>query len=138
MVRFLWNVGVSLVSSAIAFLVASLLLSDFHLSWSGFIVAVVVFVLAQALLSPFVFNVARKYASPVLGGVGIVSTLLALWVSTLFSDGIRINGAGTWVLAALIVWVITALGGWLLLWLIGKKYVSARKRGSNDPLDGIV
>lgn len=131
MVRFLWNVGVSLVSSAIAFLVASWLLTDFHLSWSGFIVAVVVFVVAQALLSPFVFNVARKYASPVLGGIGIVSTLLALWVATLFSDGIRIDGVGTWILSALIVWVITALGGWLMLWLLGKKYVSARRRSTD-------
>ena len=137
MVRFLWSIGVSLVSAAIAFLVAALVVSNFHLSWGGFIVGVLVFVAAQALLSPFVFNMARKYASPVLGGVGIISTLLSLWVATLFSDGLRIDGAGAWVLSALIVWFITAIGSWILLWLIAKKYVSARRR-SNDPLDGIV
>lgn len=112
-------------------------MTNFHLSWGGFVVGVLVFVAAQALLSPFVFNMARKYASPVLGGVGIISTLLALWVATLFSDGLRINGAGAWVLSALIIWFITAIGSWILLWLLAKKYASARRR-SNDPLDGIV
>ena len=137
MIRFLWSIGVSLVSAAIAFLVTSLVVKNFHLTWGGFIVGVLVFVAAQALLSPFVFNMARKYASPVLGGVGIISTLLSLWVATLFSDGLRIDGAGAWVLSALIVWFITAIGSWILLWLIAKKYASARRR-SNDPLDGIV
>lgn len=137
MIRFLWSIAVSLVSAAIAFLVTALIVKDFHLSWSGFIVGVLVFVVAQALLSPFVFNMARKYASPVLGGVGIISTLLSLWVATLFSDGLRIDGVGTWVLSALIVWLITALGSWILLWLIAKKYVSARK-SNKDPLDGLV
>ncbi|PWJ24462.1 superfamily IV 4 TMS phage holin [Branchiibius hedensis] len=137
MIRFLWSIAVSLVSAAIAFLVTALIVKDFHLSWGGFIVGVLVFVAAQALLSPFVFNMARKYASPVLGGVGIISTLLSLWVASLFSDGLRIDGVGTWVLSALIVWLITALGSWILLWLIAKKYVSARK-SNKDPLDGLV
>lgn len=128
MIRFLWNIGVSLVSAAIAFLVTALIVKNFHLSWGGFIVGVVVFVVAQAVLSPFVFNVARKYASPVLGGVGIVSTLLSLWIATLFSDGLRIDGVGAWIASALIVWLITALGGWLLMWLVGKKFLSARSR----------
>lgn len=137
MIRFLWSIAISLVSAAIAFQVTALIVKDFHLSWSGFIVGVLVFVAAQALLSPFVFNMARKYASPVLGGVGIISTLLSLWVASLFSDGLRIDGVGTWVLSALIVWLITALGSWILLWLIAKKYVSARK-SNKDPLDGLV
>lgn len=128
MIRFLWNIGVSLVSAAIAFLVTALIVKNFHLSWGGFIIGVIVFVVAQAVLSPFVFNVARKYASPVLGGVGIVSTLLSLWIATLFSDGLRIDGAGAWIASALIVWLITALGGWLLMWLVGKKFLSARSQ----------
>ena len=37
---------------------------------SGFVVAVLIFAVAQAILAPFVFNVARKYASAILGGGG--------------------------------------------------------------------
>ena len=61
--------------------------------------AVLVFAALQAVLSPFVFNMARKYASAVLGGIGIVSTLLALWIaSMLTAGGFRIDGVWAWVL----------------------------------------
>lgn len=93
----------------------------------GFIVAVLVFAVAQSLLAPWVFSMARKHASAVLGGIGIVSTLLALWIATLFSDGLAINGIGSWVLAALVVWVVTALGTWFLGWLVIKKWWSNRE-----------
>lgn len=137
MIRFLWNIATSLVAAVVAFLVTSWVVSGFHVTVQGFIVAVLVFVAAQAILAPFVFNLARKYASPMLGGIGIISTLLALWVATLFSSGLRIDGAGAWVLSALIVWIITALGGWLLMWLIAKKYASARRSGK-DPFENLV
>lgn len=137
MVRFLWNIATSLVAAVVAFLVTSWLVSGFHVTVAGFIVAVVVFVAAQAILAPFVFNMARKYASPVLGGIGIVSTLLALWIATLFSDGLRIDGVGAWIASAVIVWLVTALGGWLLMWLIGKRFLSER-RGDGRPMDTVL
>jgi hypothetical protein len=76
-----------------------------------------VFTVAQAILAPFIFNVARQYASALLGGIGLVSTFVALLIASLFPDGIRIEGVVTWILATLIMWIITALGTWLLgLW----------------------
>ena len=114
MIRFLLNLGISLVVAAIALLVAGSLVQGVEVSASGFLLAVGIFALAQAVLSPFVFNVARKHASAVLGGVGLVSTLLALWVATLFPGGLEIHGAQAWVLTPLVVWIVTALGTWLL------------------------
>jgi uncharacterized membrane protein YvlD (DUF360 family) len=117
MVRFLINVAISLVTAALGLLVNSWILPDFHLDVSGFIIAVVVFTVAQAILAPFIFNVARQYASALLGGIGLVSTFVALLIASLFPDGIRIEGVVTWILATLIMWIITALGTWLLgLW----------------------
>lgn len=117
MVRFLIGLAISLITAALGILLAAWLLEDFQVEAGGFIVAVVVFTVAQAILSPFIFNVARQYASAILGGIGLVSTFVALLIASLFPGGIRVDGAATWVLATLIVWIVTALGTWLLgLW----------------------
>lgn len=117
MVRFLINIAISLVTAALGLLVNSWILPDFHLDVSGFLIAVLVFTVAQAILAPFIFNVARQYASALLGGIGLVSTFVALLIASLFPGGIRIDGVVTWILATLIMWIITALGTWLLgLW----------------------
>lgn len=122
MIRFLLSLGISLVSAAVALLVASAVVDGVRVQVGGFVVAVVVFAVAQALLSPFVFSIARKYASAVLGGIGIVSTMLALFVATLFPGGLQIRGVTAWVVAPLVVWLITALGTWLLGALVIKRW----------------
>ena len=68
------------------------------------------------------FNLARQYASAVLGGIGLVSTFLGLFVATLFPNGLEISGITAWVLSALVVWLITALGTWILGALIIKRW----------------
>ncbi|WP_353814519.1 phage holin family protein [Agromyces sp. SYSU T00266] len=122
MIRFLINIAISLVTAAVGLLVTSWILPDFHLDAAGFIVAVLVFTVAQAILAPFIFNMARQYASAILGGIGLVSTFVALLIASLFPDGIRVDGIVTWILATLIMWIITALGTWLLglWWLKGR------------------
>jgi hypothetical protein len=115
MVRLLIRVAISLGTAALGLLAAALLLPDFHVDLGGFLVAIVVFAIAQAVLSPFILNMTRRYASAILGGVGLVSTFVALLIASLFPGGIRIEGGVvTWVLATLIVWIVTALGTWLL------------------------
>lgn len=112
MKRMLVRVALFLGSGAVALLVAWLLLGeDFRLSVPGFLIAVIVFSLAQVVVAPVVDKLARRYAEPLLGGVGLISTFLALWVATLLSGGLRINGVSTWIAATLIVWLVTALSG---------------------------
>jgi uncharacterized membrane protein YvlD (DUF360 family) len=127
MVRFLWSFAVNLVSAAAGLLIASLLLADLHIQASGFVVAVLVLTIAQAILAPFVFNMARQYASALLGGIGIVSTMLALFIASLFPGGVTVTTFSTWVVAALIIWVVMALGGWLLLGWVLKRFVKNAK-----------
>lgn len=127
MIRFLANVVVSLVGSAVALLLAWWLVPGVNLRLSGFITAVVVFTVAQAILAPFVFNLARRYANAVLGGVGIVSTLLALLVATWLSDGLTLNGFSTWFITALFVWLVTALGSWLVMAYVVDRWLARRK-----------
>ena len=113
MVRFLAHVAYSIVSSAVALLICSWLLHNFTLNWKGFLLAVIVFTLAQAFLAPFVFKMATQHANGLMGVIGLVSTLVSLFVTSLFPGGLHIRGIGTWVLAALIVWILTTLATWL-------------------------
>ena len=110
MIRFLLSIAISLVSAAVALLVTSWIVAGVTVHPAGFVVAVLVFTVAQAILAPFVFNLARKYASAVLGGIGLVSTFLALLIASLFPNGLQISGITAWIAATLVVWVITALG----------------------------
>ncbi|MBM7502655.1 phage holin family protein [Agromyces aurantiacus] len=126
MVRFLVNIAVSLVMAAVGLLLCAWLLPAFHLDTSGFLIAVLVFTVAQAVLSPFVFNVARQYASAILGGIGLVSTFVALLIASFFPGGIRIDDILTWVLATLLMWIVTALGTWLIPLLIFRKRRESR------------
>jgi hypothetical protein len=127
MVRFLIQIAISIVTAMVALLVASWTLPDFRLEPGGFIVAVAVFTIAQAILAPFIFNVARQHASALLGGIGLVSTFAALLVASLFPGGIQISGVVTWILATLVIWIITALGAWLLPLIFLKKRTAGRK-----------
>ncbi|MFE6235891.1 phage holin family protein [Cellulosimicrobium sp. NPDC057862] len=127
MIRFLLSFAINVVLAAVGLLVASALFDGVTVHASGFVVAVLIFAVAQAILAPFVFNVARKYASAILGGIGLVSTFLALWVATLIGDGLEISGASTWIGVTVVVWLIGALGGWFLGWLVLTRWWDGRQ-----------
>lgn len=121
MIRFLLRIAVFLGSSAIGLLVASLLVSGMTLRPLGFITAVVIFTVAQAILSPFFLKMASRYASAFLGGIGLVSTFAALFLASLFSSGITVRGVGSWIAATVVVWLVTALATLVLPALVLKK-----------------
>ncbi|MBT2497535.1 phage holin family protein [Agromyces sp. ISL-38] len=114
MVRFLIRVAIFLGTAALGLLVAWILLPGFDIEWAGFLVAMIVFAIAQSLLSPLVSKLAARHAPAVLGGVGLISTFISLLLATVIANGLRIDGLLTWVLATVIVWLVTALGTWLL------------------------
>lgn len=121
MIRFLLRVAVFLGSSAIGLLAAWLLVPGVGVSALGFIVAVFIFTVAQALLSPFFLKMANKYASAFLGGIGLVSTFVALLLASLLSNGLTINGIGSWIGATVVVWLVTALATLVLPMLVLKE-----------------
>ncbi|MBK7821985.1 MAG: phage holin family protein [Tessaracoccus sp.] len=94
---------------------------------TGLITAVAVFVIANALFTPFIFKMARKYAPAAMGGIGLISTLVALLIASALGDALTISGFMPWVLATMLVWVITALGGWAVMAWWMKKRVQARR-----------
>lgn len=130
MVVFLIRTAIYLGSAALGIVVASLVLPDFSTSVVGFVVALAVFVLAQWILSPLIFKLTRKYANAFIGGVGLLSTFVALLIATLVADGLTINGVRTWVLGTLIVWLVTAVATLVLPMIFLRKRLAARTQSS--------
>ena len=127
MIRLLVRTAVLLVANAVGLIVAAVLLDGMNLDAAGFIVAVVVFTLAMALLQPFLAVQLRRGGSAALGGVALIATLAALILTTVITDGLSIDGVGTWIAAAVIVWVAALLAAFILPFLGLRKYLEERR-----------
>jgi uncharacterized membrane protein YvlD (DUF360 family) len=129
MVRFLVNAAIFLAAAAIGLLVASWVVDGMDIDATSFITVVVIFAVLQAVLQPFLAKVARRNAPVLLGGIGLVTTFVALLVTDLISDGLSIEGAGDWIIATLIVWIATMIATLALPFILVKAGVeSARER----------
>ena len=129
MVRLLVRTAILLVANAVGLLVAAAVLDKMTLDATGFVVALVVFTVALALMTPFLASVLRRNQSSAaaLGGVALIATLVALVVADLLTDGLSIHGVLTWIEAAVIVWAASLLAAFVLPFLGLKKYVEARR-----------
>lgn len=131
MIRFLVRTVIYLVAAAVGLLVAAAVLSDFSLSASGFIVTVVIFAVLSGVLGPFIARTAHNNAPALMGGIGLVTTFVALVITELVTDGLSINGATTWILATLIVWLASLLATLIIPFVLVKAGVeAARERRS--------
>lgn len=124
-IRILLSAAVFLASAAIGLLVASLLIPGVSVSIYGFLTAVVIFAVAQAILAPFFLKMASRYASAFLGGIGLVSTLAALILASVLTNGLVIRGIGSWIAATVVVWLVTAVATLVLPALVLKSRKSS-------------
>jgi uncharacterized membrane protein YvlD (DUF360 family) len=127
MIRFLVSAVLFLAAAAIGLLAADAILNDMSItSVTSFLWVVVIFALLQAVLAPFFLKSTRKNAPALIGGTGLITTYVALLVTNLLTDGLVINGIGTWLLAGLIVWLATMLAAFILPLIFVKKAVENR------------
>ncbi|GAA1960095.1 phage holin family protein [Agromyces allii] len=127
MVRTLVNLAIFLATAAIALLLASLLIPGFHVHPGGFVVAIIVFAIAQVFVEWLVQSLFHKSAPTVAGIAGLLSTFLALLITSLFS-GVSFDGIGAWILATVVVWVVTAVLGWVAAKFITPRFDRPAKR----------
>jgi hypothetical protein len=103
--------GVVLLGSwAIGLMVAAWVVPGVSVSLSGFIVAVVLFSVAQATLSLLILKLPHGFASLLLGGTGLALTLVALSLTSVLTHGLSIRGFASWVAATVVVWLVTTVG----------------------------
>lgn len=127
MIRFLVRTLVGLVANAVGLLVAAAVLDGMHLDGAAFILAVVIFTVVFALMLPFLASQLRRRSSAALGGVALIATLVSLIVTDLVSDGLNINGVGTWIAATVIVWAVALVAEFILPFLGLRKYMEERR-----------
>lgn len=129
MVRFLASVALHLIANAVGLAIAALVLPGFHIQAIGFVVSVLLFTAVEVILGPFVLKMAIQYAPALRGGIALVTTFLGLLVTSWLTDGLRIEGVTTWVLAPLIVWLCVLLAAILLPMVLFKNVLGeARER----------
>lgn len=114
MPRFIIGWFLGLAGTAVGLIIAALLLGDdFKLNgFVGFFVSLLVFALLSALFTWLVFKFLMRNAGSIVALTGLISTFLALLVTSLFTSGLDINGWG-WLWGTLIVWVFG-----MFIWLI--------------------
>ena len=121
-------VGIQVLAACVGLFLSLWWVPGFGIQLPGFIVAVLVVVLAQAVLTPLVSRAARRYAPAYIGGTGLVAALLALGIAGLFPGGVTVSGVGSWILSALILWVASAAGS-----IVAKGLAERRESGRASP-----
>jgi hypothetical protein len=121
--------AIVLLGNAVGLIVASLVLDGFDIDVTGFIVSLIVFTVAVALMTPFLASTMRRNqsSSSAMGGVALISTFVALLITDIFTDGLSISGIGTWIGATVVVWVGSLLAVFILPYLGLKKYLDERQ-----------
>lgn len=97
-------------SWAVGLLVAAWVVPGVSVTVPGFVVAVVVFSVGQALTSLILLKLPHDYASLLLGGTGLALTVLALAVGAAVTHGLSMDGFAAWLATTLVVWLITTIG----------------------------
>ena len=123
MIRLLVRTAVLLVANAVGLIVAAAVLDGMTLDATGFIIAVVVFTVVMALLQPFLAACCvgagrRRSAGSHSSRHSPPSSSRAS-----LTEGLSIDGIGTWIAAAVIVWVAALLAAFILPFLGLKKYL---------------
>ena len=130
MIRFLIRLSIYFSSAFIGIIAADVILGDkFEVSgWIAYLWVACVFVVVQAILSPLIGNMVEKNASAFSGGVGIVSSLVALFITNIASTSLSVSGGiGTWILAALIIWIFGAIAAFILPYVLIKRAINERR-----------
>ena len=128
MIRFLIRLVIWFLAAFIGIIAADLLLSGFSVSgWTSYVFVAAIYAVIQSLIAPLMNQYTERNAKMFMGGVGIFSTFIALFITNLISGALTISGVGTWIAAAIIVWLFGALAAWILPFFIVKRAVQERR-----------
>jgi uncharacterized membrane protein YvlD (DUF360 family) len=122
-IRLLVRLAIAVAANAVGLIVAAAVLDGMHLNGTAFILALIIFTVVFGLLQPFLLVQFRRSRVAALGGVALIATFVALLVTDLLSDGLSIEGAGTWIAATVIVWLAAMVATLILPFLGLKKFL---------------
>ena len=126
MPKFIIGLFLGLAGNAVGLVIAALVLGDdFRIDGPvPFVLSLVVFAVLSSLFTWLVFKFLMRNAGSIVALTGLISTFLALFITSLLTPGLDINGAG-WLWGTLIVWILG-----MFIWLLpGPWRRHARDRG---------
>jgi len=128
MIRLRVRTLIAVAANAVGLIVASAVLDGFSINVASFIVAVVIFTIVFAVLTPFLAVQLRRLGNGAIGATALIATLVSLIITDLLSDGFSISGVGTWIAAAVIVWLAALVAAFVLPFLGLKKFLEDNRR----------
>jgi hypothetical protein len=132
-IRLVVTVVLHVVAAAIGLIVAAIILDDMALDASGFLIAVLIFAAVDFIAQPLIIKIAWTHVNAMAGSSALLSTFVALVVTTIVSDGLRISGVTTWLLATIIVWAASMLAGLVLPLTVFKHWLGQRRAAGAPP-----
>lgn len=127
MIRLVVRTLIAVAANAVGLIVAASVLDGMDIDVASFIVAVVIFTIVFAVLTPFLAVQLRRLGNGAIGATALIATLVSLIITDLLSDGFTISGVGTWVAAAVIVWLAALVAAFVLPFLGLKKYLDEKR-----------
>ena len=112
--RYVKSAVIYMLCNGAGLLLATLLLTGFRISWTAFIVAVLLMSVLLAVIAPVARKIAEKRAPQLLGGIALVAIFLSLLVTSLAVPGVQIAGLGSWIGATVLVWIGSLVASFLL------------------------
>ncbi len=123
-----WGIrlATSLVGIAAGIAISVALLSGFSAKASGIVWATLVFWVVHFFVLLIAVRIFVKEGNPSIAMAGLLalaSTIVSLIVVNLIVSGMKIKGVDTFIFAALIIWLTTAIGD-----VVGSRMIRARRR----------
>ncbi len=121
MLRLLASTVLYVLGNAIGLVVASRVLPGFSIDFWSIVIVASIFTLIVVVITPLLIKISLKNVPQMSGGVALVAILVGLIGTSMFSEGLKITGLSTWILAPLIIWIIALIAGLVLPLFLFKK-----------------
>ena len=114
--------------NAIGLLLAMFTLSGFSIDISAFLVAVILFSVILALLTPMIRKYSEKNAPALMGGLALLTIGAGLFLTNIVMSGVQIGGIVNWILATLLVWIGSVIATLVLQHFFGPQRAKVAKK----------
>lgn len=118
------RIGLSLLGNALGLLIAATVLDDMEIEVAPFIFAVLIFSVLSFILTPAIEKAGEKSVDGLQSLSALISTAIALWLTDLLSDGLKIAGIGTFLIATVLVWLSTVVIGVVLARFVLRRFLT--------------
>ncbi len=120
---------IALAANAVALLLAALLLDGVRVKPLFFLLLVAVFTVISLLVTPTLTAFVKENAAPIASLAGLIAAFVALVITVLVSDSLRVTGLVSWVMATLIMWVAALIVQYISPLVVREREERRQQRG---------